>query len=119
MKNKKLFKTLLILALSVAILVIAAQSGICESEAVQTAVPIATDTVGQTSKNINNEIIAKFVIAMLGVAFSAVALFIGLWIYNKFFVNKSLFPSNNPDDVLNTPKTVNEAIVAFIKRNKL
>ena len=50
---------------------------------------------------------------------SSFVIFAGLWIYNKFFVDKSLFPNNNKDDVLNTPKTVEEAVTFFIKRNKL
>ena len=112
MKNKKLLKTISILAFSAAIVFIAAQSGICEPEAV-------SDAVTETAKNPNNDVIVKFAVAMIGVVVSAVVLFLGLWIYNKFFVDKGLFPSNNPDDVLNTPKTVNEAVVGFIKRNKL
>ena len=56
---------------------------------------------------------------MAGVMLSSFVIFAGLWIYNKFFVDKSLFPNNDKDDVLNTPKTVEEAVTFFIKRNKL
>ncbi len=119
MKNKKLFKTISILALSAAIVFIAAQSGICTPETAQTAVPAAAEAIEQTTKAVNNDVIIKFAIAMFGVVLSAVVLFFGLWIYNRFFVDKGLFPSNDPDDVLNTPKTINEAVIGFIKRNKL
>ena len=119
MKNKKLLKTLSILALSAAMVVVAAQSGICEPDAVQNAAPVVAESVEQATKSVNNDVIIKFAVAMLGVVVSAVILFLGLWIYNKFFVDKRLFPNNNGDDVVNTPKTVNEAVIGFIKRNKL
>ena len=72
-----------------------------------------------TTKKMYGKPFAKFLIAMGGVMLSSFVIYLGLTIYNKFFVDKSLFPNNDPDDVLNTPKTVDEAVTLFIKRNKL
>lgn len=114
MKNNKLFKTLSILALVAVVLLITAQSGICETEtATQATNALATAEPDKDS------MISKLIIAGAGVIISSLVIWIGGTIYNKFFVDKSLFPSNNPDDALNTPKTVQEAVVGFIKRNKL
>lgn len=98
-----------------AITIIAAQNGFCNSEAVNQIPAIAE----QTPDAAKHEAIIKFAIAMAGVMLSSFVIFVGLWIYNKFFVDKSLFPNNDKDDILNTPKTVDEAVTFFIKRNKL
>lgn len=76
-------------------------------------------TDAQKAQQEKKETILKFVIAMAGVLISSVLIFLGLTIYNKFFVNKSMFADNNSDDALNTPKTVDEAVNFYIKRNKL
>ena len=89
---------------------------------VQTNSEAAANTRQDDTKNAQQEkqeTILKFIIAMAGVMLSSIIIFLGLTIYNKFFVNKSMFADNNADDALNTPKTVEEAVTFYIKRNKL
>ena len=55
---------------------------------------------------------------MGGVALSSLIIFIGLTIYNKFFVHSRL-DGNSEDDVLKTPRSIDEALTFFIKKNKI
>ena len=112
--NKIFFKTLTIIIFAAAIIIIAAQNGFC-AEDLANQIP---NLQKQTADN-KHDTIVKFLIAMGGVMLSSFVIYLGLTIYNKFFVDKSLFPDNGPDDILNTPKTVDEAVTFFIKRNKL
>lgn len=112
--------------LAAIITVIAAQAGFCDPSTVADKIPDAAATVAptaanaaQTAEQSKSDAIAKFLIAMGGVALSSIVIFLGLTIYNKFFVDKKLFEPNNPDDALNTPETVEEAVSLYIKRNKL
>lgn len=62
--------------------------------------------------------IIKFGLAMGGVALSSIIIFVGLTIYNKFFV--SLTKSHSiEEEILKTPKTTEDAIKFFINKNKL
>ncbi len=112
--NKNFLKISTLIILSAAIVIIAAQNGFC-TEDLASHVPDVQNTVAESK----SDTIIKFVIAMVGVMLSSIVIYLGLTIYNKFFVDKSLFPNNGPDDVLNTPKSVDEAVTFFIKRNKL
>ena len=58
----------------------------------------------------------KFLFAMGGVALSSFIIFAGLTIYNKIFVKRS---KADEDDDLSTPDSVEDAVVFFIKKNKL
>lgn len=58
----------------------------------------------------------KFLFAMGGVALSSFLIFLGLSIYNKFFGNKNYVEQ---DDSLSTPDSIQDAIIFFIKKNKL
>ena len=121
-QHKTYLKMFSIMLLAAIITVIAAQAGFCDPSTVADQVPAAAATTAnavQTAEQSKSDAIIKFLIAMGGVALSSIVIFLGLTIYNKFFVDKSLFPNNDPDDVLNTPKTVDEAVTLFIKRNKL
>lgn len=61
--------------------------------------------------------ITKFLLAMGGVALSSIIIYTGLTVYNKFFVrNKS---HSIEDEILKTPKTVDDAVKFFIQKNKL
>ena len=111
-----------IMLLAAIITVIAAQAGFCDPSTVADQVPAAAATTAnavQTAEQSKSDAIVKFLIAMGGVALSSIVIFLGLTIYNKFFVDKKLFEPNNPDDALNTPATVEEAVTLYIKRNKL
>lgn len=116
MKNNKLFKIFSIFTFVAVILLITAQSGICEPET-STAVADVTKNLSETFSA--QDKLVKLGIALGGSVVAIIIITIGLMIYNKFFVDKRLFHSNDPNDVLNTPKTVDEAVIGFIKRNKL
>ena len=58
----------------------------------------------------------KFILAMGGVALSSLIIFTGLSVYNKFFADKK---DKDEDDSLTTPDSINDAIVFFIRKNKL
>ena len=149
MKLQHKIKISLTILSAAAMLIIAAQTGFCVPDAASLPVQQTTQESVQTNSTTNQstlqkpaqtnpdaaaktkpsdtdkaqqekkDTILKFVIAMAGVLLSSIIIFLGLTIYNKFFVNKNMFADNNSDDVLNTPKTVEEAVTFYIKRNKL
>ena len=59
----------------------------------------------------------KFLFAMGGVALSSFLIFLGLSVYNRLFKNAN--NNENDDDSLSTPDNINDAIIFFIKKNKL
>ncbi len=60
----------------------------------------------------------KFGLAMGGVALSSFVIFAGLTIYNKIFVKQDRFQGLD-EDLTKTPKTTEEAIKLFIRKNRL
>ncbi len=97
MKNKIFLKSLVI---PTAVIIIIALPAFCAP-----AVPIKQTAI-------------KFLLAMGGVALSSFIIFIGLSLYNNFFVaHKST--NFDKDDSLSTPDNVNDAVNFFIKKNKL
>ncbi|MBE7709347.1 MAG: hypothetical protein E7Z93_02745 [Cyanobacteria bacterium SIG32] len=60
----------------------------------------------------------KFIMAMGGVVISTFVIFLGLTIYNKLFVERKNIKFNQ-DDSLTTPNTVEDAVIFFVKKNKL
>ena len=149
LQHKIFLKISLTVLSAAAMLIIAAQTGFCVPDAASLPVQQTTQEAVQTNSTTNQstlqkpaqtnpdaaaktepsdtdkaqqekkDTILKFIIAMAGVLLSSIIIFLGLTIYNKFFVNKNMFADNNSDDVLNTPKTVEEAVTFYIKRNKL
>lgn len=118
MKNN-LLKILSLLGIIAIIYFLTNDIGYCAASAAQTAQTTA-DAVSQTApaaNNIHNTII-KFAFAMGGVILSSVLIFAGLTVYNKIFVKNPHY-ANSEDDVLKTPKTVDDAIVFFLKKNRL
>lgn len=111
----KTVRILSLIVIAVAIVIVAAQNGFCDTDIANQVPAVA----GQAANTAKHDTIIKFAVAMAGVILSSFVIFAGLWVYNKFFVDKSLFPNDDRDDVLNTPKTVDEAVTFFIKRNKL
>ena len=64
-----------------------------------------------------NNTITKFLYAMGGVVASSLIIYLGLTVYNRFFIKKSAWhPENNE---FSAPTSTDEAIVSFIKRNRL
>ena len=74
------------------------------------------------SNNIHPElkvIIAKFSIAMIGVALFSILIYFGLSLYNKFFVSDNIKDVSKKDISLSSPRDKNEAILNFIYKNRL
>jgi len=61
----------------------------------------------------------KFGLAMGGVVLFSILLYVGLSIYNKFFVDAKIKNFNLRQDSLKTPSDKDEAIMTFITRNRL
>lgn len=59
-------------------------------------------------------VVVKFSLAMGGVVLSSVLIFLGLTIYNK--LRDSITPE---EEILKHPKTKDEAIKFFIRKNKI
>ena len=72
----------------------------------------------QTRSAVMHNAIIKFGLAMGGVALSSIIIFVGLTIYNKFFVSQNR-PHSIEEEILKTPKTSDDAIKFFINKNKL
>ena len=72
----------------------------------------------QTRSAVMHNAIIKFGLAMGGVALSSIIIFVGLTIYNKFFVSQ-IRPHSLEEEILKTPKTTEDAIKFFINKNKL
>ena len=106
------------------ILILSANTGLCVEEIAQHVPAAASSQIPQQTPAAANAglkpAIIKFIITMFGVAASSVVIWGGLTIYNKFFVmhkdNQMLSPEDEP---IGTPKTVEDAVVFFIKRKKL
>ena len=65
-----------------------------------------------------SSVIVKFSLAMGGVLISTLVIFLGLTIYNKIRT-KVLGELSPEEEVLRTPKTKDEAIKFFIRKNKI
>lgn len=94
MKNKLLFITLFLTT----------NAGFCETTA-RTAVV--------------HSAIIKFALAMLGVLVSSFIIYAGLAIYNKFFVEQRNIKFSPEQEILKTPKNIDEAIKFFINKNSI
>lgn len=64
-----------------------------------------------------SDLMIKFVIAMVGVMLASVVIWAGLAIYNKMLIGKK--PVSNDEEILKTPKTIDEAVKFFISKNRL
>ena len=64
-------------------------------------------------------IITKFGLAMVGVVVFSLILFIGLSLYNKFFVDERIKDFRLRKDSLRTPSDKDEAVMMFIAKNRL
>lgn len=64
--------------------------------------------------------IFKFLLAMTGVTVSALAIFIGLKLYQKFILNKGVMPSKTAgSSEFETPKDFKEALNLFLDKTDL
>lgn len=115
MKNKHLiFAGLFVLTV---VMILSANAGLCvdavaqHTPALPAGTPVKNDAFQDT--------LIKFTITMAGVVLSCVLIWGGLTIYNKFFVKTSTRRISPDDDILKTPKTIEEAVTFFIKKNKL
>ena len=64
-------------------------------------------------------IMTKFGIAMIGVMAFSLLLYVGLSLYNKFFVEEQIKDFKLRKDSLRTPSDKDEAVMMFIAKNKL
>ncbi len=62
---------------------------------------------------------SKFLIAMGGVFLFSFILYIGLSLYNKFFVDEQIKDFRLRKDSLRTPSDKDEAVMMFIAKNRL
>ncbi len=115
MKNKKLI--LIGLLVLVSLIILSVNAGFCVDAVAQHTPAIPAGTPAKT--DVIHNVIVKFAITMIGVILSSVVIWLGLLIYNKFFVKSSIRRISLEDDVLRTPKTIEEAVTFFIKKNKL
>ena len=120
-KNNLILGALVLLG----ILILSAATGLCVEEIAQHVPAAVTQNAAQTAAQTTaptelKATIIKFIITMIGVIASSLVIWGGLTVYNKFFVMKkeNLLPKPEGED-LGTPKTVEDAVVFFIKRNKL
>lgn len=72
----------------------------------------------ETRNAVMHTAMIKFGLTMGGVALSSIIIYLGLTIYNKFFV-KPKYTHSLEEEILKTPKTKEEAIIFFINKNKL
>lgn len=63
--------------------------------------------------------IIKFTLAMLSVGLFSFLIFLGLSLYNRFFVASQIKDYKLRKDSLRTPRDDNEAIIMFITKNRL
>lgn len=121
MKNK-ILKIITILGIISFVYFLSNDAGFCTA-AVKTAAAAATQTDVQpitqaASQQLLHKTIFKFLCAMGGVVLSSLLIFGGLTIYNKIFVKQPII-SSAEDEILTTPKTVDDAVNFFIKKNKI
>lgn len=61
----------------------------------------------------------KYSLAMFGIIFFTVLIFVGLSVYNKFFVSPEIKDYNLNKDSLRSPTDKDDAILTFIAKNRL
>ena len=98
-------------------IILSANTGLCVEDLAQ-QVPAAASQIPARTGGVQLTM-SKFIVTMMGVLLSSVVIWGGLTIYNKFFAEKNDFGSSHENEVLRTPKTVEDAVTFFIKRNKL
>jgi hypothetical protein len=81
-----------------------------------TAMPVFAKTLSHPELKF---VIKKFGVAMIGVMLFSFMLYLGLALYNKFFVSEQIKEFKLRKDSLRTPSDKDEAIMMFIAKNKL
>lgn len=87
--------------LTITLLIFTANAGLCE----------------QTRTVAVQDLMIKFIIAMVGVMLASFVIWAGLAVYNKILIKGNTTASD--EEILKTPKTTEEAIRFFIQKNKL
>lgn len=125
MKNNSL-KIISIIGILAILYLLAVNIGYCAADtAAQTAQTAASTAAATTAvpadtipKANHAGILIKFVWAMGGVILSSLVIFGGLTLYKKIFSVKLNY-NQITENILKTPKTIDDAIIFFIKKNKL
>lgn len=112
-KNNFLYITLILAG----VIFFSANTGLCVEDIAQ-HVPAAAAQVQAKTGGVQLTI-SKFIVTMMGVLISSIVIWGGLSVYNKLFVSNKKVELSPEDDILNTPKTVEDAVTFFIKRNRL
>lgn len=100
------------------IIFLSANAGLCTEE-IARHIPAAADAIPSKEPTGIAITATKFIVTMGAVFVSSIVIWLGLTIYNKFFVKGGKREGFEKEDILNTPKTVEEAVTFFIKKNKL
>lgn len=64
-------------------------------------------------------VLVKYGFAMLGIFVATFVLYLGLSLYNKFFVSSRINDCNLNSDSLRPPKDKEDAVLTFITKNRL
>ena len=79
---------------------------------------LLTGNAGYTTPASVSDVAVKFSFAMLWVVISAIVIFVGLFIFNKF-KNNYINVNYDEEAFLKSPKTKDEAVSLFINKNKI
>lgn len=115
MKKNKIIYLIIILA---GIMILTANAGICAQDVAQHVPAVPAQIPTRPDEGLQPAI-TKFFITMMGVLISSVIIWAGLSFYNKFFVKRGQMLKSNGEEDLKTPKTIDDAVLFFIKKNKL
>lgn len=111
-------KVILFSILIIGLLVLSAKAGFC-TDAVQTATAALPADIHFKTDSAKSVLI-KFAFTMGGVFVSLVIIWLGLIVFKKMTGNSTNAKKNiYNDELLNSPKTTDEAILFFINKNRL
>lgn len=79
---------------------------------------LLAENAGFTAPASVHNVVVKFSFAMLGVVISTIAILLGLSIYNRIR-NQYNNTTTEDDEILKSPKTKDDAIRFYIRKNKL
>jgi len=111
-------KNLSLIILLGLVILLSTNAGLCTEDIAQ-HIPAVADTIPTKPSTGISITASKFLVTMIGVVLSSIIIWAGLSIYNKFFVKSNFQNGKLPEDTMYTPKTIEEAVTFFIKKNRL
>lgn len=109
LQNRKL---LIITVICLTVILI--QAGRCAA-----AVDVAAPALPEVRLLSSTEVLVKFAVVMCGVILSLLVIWFGLSLYKKCTAKTFKIGKNLYNDGLSSPKTIDEALVFFINKNRL